>query len=104
MCVWATGPYTSNASTLSFLADIPVVLIAVILCILVLKALLFNYEKYNPDRDPRGRHRAFKDQSSFSELFSFFPVSDATFCVRAFECFSKVRVNINRRVSCSFLS
>jgi len=56
MSVWSTGPYTSNASTISWLAEIPEVFGAAVIVMLVLKMVLFDYQKYVPDTDPRGEY------------------------------------------------
>ena len=52
--VWTTGPYTSNASMVTFLADIPVVFQVLVVLFLILKMALFDYTSYIPDTDPRG--------------------------------------------------
>jgi len=54
MSIWSTGPYTSQASTISWLQNIPVGFQAFILFILFFKLVLFDYTKYIPDLDRRG--------------------------------------------------
>lgn len=54
MSIWATGPYTSQASTISWLQNIPVGFQVFVLILLFFKMVLFDYQKYIPDLDNRG--------------------------------------------------
>mmetsp|Transcript_82611 Transcript_82611/g.165090 ORF Transcript_82611/g.165090 Transcript_82611/m.165090 type:complete len:442 (-) Transcript_82611:134-1459(-) len=63
MSVWSTGPYTSNASTVSWVADIPEYLVLIIIVFLFFKVVLFDYQKYVPDTDPRGESNAGEAES-----------------------------------------